>query len=510
MMVDCLNQIKNISSAYQTNDIFIIGKGPSIDLINQKVFENSLVIALNDAGRIYPPDITIFHADWVKKAIVNEKINSSLYITSTDFDSSNFSSIAKTVNRPHVSLKNDNADLMIQRLLGNEIIIEDVLFLTALQIARQIALIKKINQKVYMVGFDFVAMDGQSRKIDKKYENVFENTRNLIIGIQENYFLNTLYMCKNSEIDIFHIGERSYSRMNSIELEEKFVGSNLKIKANWDVEIVAELTTNHFGDRDRLTKLVRLAKGAGADFIKVQARNVETFYTQKELSAKYFSPFGTTFRDYRNQLELSQEDFIYLDNLCKNLNIKWFASALDQISYDFLINTDAYAIKLPSTISDHKDYLLNVSKNCSKPIVISTGMTDINYEEWILEQFGKKEKIFLLQCSSAYPTPQEACNIAVVKHYEEISKKYPNIIPGYSSHDDGWLGSALAVAAGAKMIEKHVKLGVTDWAHFDAVALDLSTNEFSKYIDKIRESEIILGSKLKKINRFENHKYKKS
>ena len=92
---------------------------------------------------------------------------------------------------------------MIQRLLGNEIIIEDILFLTALQIARQIALIKKRNQKVYMVGFDFVAMDGQSIKIDKKYENVFENTRNLIIGIQENYFLNTLYMCKNSEIDIF-------------------------------------------------------------------------------------------------------------------------------------------------------------------------------------------------------------------------------------------------------------------------------------------------------------------
>ena len=98
--------------------------------------------------------------------------------------------------------------------------------------------------------------------------------------------------------------------MNSFELEEKFLGSNLKRKTNWDVKIVAELTTNHFGDRDRLTKLVRLAKGAGADFVKVQARNVGDFYT-KRLSAKYFSPFGTTFRDYRNQLELSQED-IYL------------------------------------------------------------------------------------------------------------------------------------------------------------------------------------------------------
>ena len=101
----------------------------------------------------------------------------------------------------------------------------------------------------------------------------------------------------------------------------------------------------------------------------------------------------------------------------------------------------------------------------------------------------------------------EACNVAVVKHYADISRKFPNIIPGYSSHDDGWFGSTLAVASGAKMIEKHVKIGVTEWAHFDAVALDLSTNEFFNFVEKIRESEIILGNQLKQINDFEHHKY---
>ena len=116
--------------------------------------------------------------------------------------------------------------------------------------------------------------------------------------------------------------------------------------------------------------------------------------------------------------------------------------------------------------------------------------------------------MFLLQCSSAYPTPLEACNIAVIKHYENVSKKFPNIIPGYSSHDDGWFGSCLAVAAGAKMIEKHIKLGTTDWAHFDAVALDIRTNEFANYVGKIREAELILGNQSKQINKYENHKYK--
>ena len=280
-MEDCLTQIKGIASTYQTNDIFILGKGPSIDLIDQKVFKNSLVITLNDAERIYPSEISIFHGEWVKKSIANEGINSSLYITSTDFDASDFSEIATSIRRPYIPLSNDNGDLMIQRLLGNEIIIEDILFLTALQISRQIALLKKVKQNVFMVGFDFAPMNGQSKKIDISYENVIENTRNLIIGIQENYFLNALYTYKNSEIDIFHIGERSFSRMNKQELEEKFIGQNIKSQKNWSVEIVAELTTNHFGDRKRLTQLVRSAKSAGADFVKVQARNVETFYTQE-------------------------------------------------------------------------------------------------------------------------------------------------------------------------------------------------------------------------------------
>ena len=96
-MEHCLNLIKDIVSAYPTNDIFIIGKGPSIDLINQEVFEKSLVIAINDSDRIHPADITIFNSDWVKNSIENEGINSSLYISSTDFDSSIYSDVAKSI-----------------------------------------------------------------------------------------------------------------------------------------------------------------------------------------------------------------------------------------------------------------------------------------------------------------------------------------------------------------------------------------------------------------------------
>jgi N-acetylneuraminate synthase len=137
-------------------------------------------------------------------------------------------------------------------------------------------------------------------------------------------------------------------------------------------------------------------------------------------------------------------------------------------------------------------------------------MTDDTYEKFVLNTFSKCEELYLLQCNSAYPTPYEDCNVAVVRHYHALSQAEPRIVPGYSSHDFGWQASALAVAAGARMLEKHVKLGNTEWAHFDAVAVDLTSPLFREYVGNIRQSEVILGSDTKKINKSEHHKYFKN
>jgi sialic acid synthase SpsE len=499
------NQIANIASTYGTDSIFILGKGPSADLVRPEVYAGSLVIAVNDAERIAPADITIFHERWVEAGLEAGGYRSRLYITSQpDFVPQG----REVIHAPYIPLTQESSELVMQRFMSEELVIEDLLFLTALKVARKVADIRKRPQSVYLIGFDFDPSAGYSKSIKHDYAPHKEEERAIRISVQEFYFVNTLYFLRDANITVHHVGSRAFSALTPTELNGS-IERKLQSGERHMVSVVAELTTNHFGDRLRLERMIRASKAAGADFIKLQKRDVESFYTKEQLASNYVSPFGKTFGDYRHQLELSKDDFAFVDKLCRELGINWFASVLDEPSFHFMQDVGISMVKLPSTISEHRDYLSHVAKTYKGSVVLSTGMTDEKYEQFVTDTFVNCERLYLLQCNSAYPTPLEDCNVAVVRHYHELSKRDPRIVPGYSSHDFGWKASAMAVAAGAKMVEKHVKLGNTEWAHFDAVAVDLTTSAFKEYVDQIRETEIILGSESKKINKSEHHKYRK-
>lgn len=452
--------------------------------------------------------MTIFHADWVKTALADTGARAQLYLTSTDFRPVH----GQVFRAPHIALGQEGADLMVQRLLSDDFAIEDVLFMSALQVAREIAHHRGRPQQVYMVGFDFQPELGYAQVDGAHYEAGDDQTRAMMIGMQENFLLNALYTLQGSALNVVHVGSRSYSRLSVDDLVETFLPEvhSRSDSRSWAVSVVAEITTNHFGDLGRLERMVRASAAAGADYVKVQKRDVETFYTREQLDAPYRSPFGTTFADYRHQLELSVEGFRFLDALCKRIGIGWFASVLDEPSYRFVMQFAPPMVKLPSTISEHTDYLSHVARSCRCGIVLSTGMTDRTYEDWVLRTFANAPQLYLMQANSAYPTPPSDANIGVVRHYDRLSKSDPRIVPAYSSHDPGWFGSAMAVAAGARMVEKHVKLGNNDWAHFDAVALDLTTSAFRDYVTKVREAEVIVGTEEKAIAPSEHHKYRRS
>ena len=176
---------------------------------------------------------------------------------------------------------------------------------------------------------------------------------------------------------------------------------------------------------------------------------------------------------------------------------------MDLKSYLKLKESGLTRIKIPSTISNNSDYINFVLNDFNHELVVSTGMTDEKYLDLVTQNKSKYKKLYLLHCISSYPTNIFNLNLEVLRRYSKISK---NIIPGYSSHDIGYEGSMFAIFAGAKMIEKHVKLGNSDFGHFDETALDVRL-EFGEYVNMLRKAEMINGTPEKRILKSEHHKY---
>ena len=507
------SQIKDIASQYKDNKIFIIGKGPSLESYLSYDFSKSIVISINDSFNVIKSDLIFINKPWSLNNISKLK---NKYISFSD------NSLANTAlnSKSHQILEKQpeiyaEGTLNIDSFYDEGVSIENPLFISAMKAVMKIAKNRERKLKVYMLGFDFNYEDESSYTIpsleDKKEEEGLY--RRAILGNQENILINLINSFASSEhLEINHVGDKAYSTISTQEFLNSEKG-NLKrkipSKAQYQVKIVAEITTNHLGNKDLLVEMIRRAKESGADFVKVQKRNVETFYSKSELESYYFSDYGNTFRDYRNGLELSKEDFIYLDEECKKIGIEWFASILDKESLDFILEFKPKLIKIPSTISEFSEYHDYVAERYTGDIVISTGLTSVEYEDYILNKFKNNSKIYLLQCTSSYPTKDEDCSVSVVRHYRDLSKSNNRIIPGYSSHDLGSRASCLALAAGAMMIEKHVKMRSVFWSHFDSVSLSLENEEFANFVEDIRSAEVICGSEDKQIKDSEHHKYKK-
>ena len=65
-----------------------------------------------------------------------------------------------------------------------------------------------------------------------------------------------------------------------------------------------------------------------------------------------------------------------------------------------------------------------------------------------------------------------------------------------SDHSKSLISGSVAVSLGAKIIEKHLTLNNNSSGPDHSSSLNVS--DFKKYIDNIRDTEIILGSNLKK------------
>ena len=225
--------------------------------------------------------------------------------------------------------------------------------------------------------------------------------------------------------------------------------------------IIAEAGVNHNGSIELAKKLVEKAKEAGVDYIKFQTFKASKLVTKSAKPAEYqqknIGKEGDSQYQMLKKLELSPEEHEVLIDYCHQLGIKFFSTAFDFDSIEYLRSLNLGLWKIPSGEVTNYPFLKRIAAY-NEPSILSTGMCDMEDVRSAVDALYKnglsKENLILLHCNTEYPTPFEDVNL---KAMDALRNEF-GVEVGYSDHTKGIEVPIAAVALGATVIEKHFTL----------------------------------------------------
>lgn len=256
--------------------------------------------------------------------------------------------------------------------------------------------------------------------------------------------------------------------------------------------VVGEIGINHNGDLDAAKQLIDLAKWAGADAVKFQKRTPELAVPPDQRDKMRETPWGyISYMDYRYKVEFGKEDYAEIDAYCKQKGMDWFTSVWDTEAVDFMEQFDPICYKVASaSITDHT--LLKKIKDTGRPVVLSTGMSTMD-EIKAAVALMDMDKLMLTHTTSTYPCDPEELNLRMI---QTLKDTFPCPV-GYSGHEVGLVNSAVAVAMGACLIERHITLDRAMWGSDQAASVE--PGGLQKLVKYIRVTEQSLGDGVKKV-----------
>jgi pseudaminic acid synthase len=265
---------------------------------------------------------------------------------------------------------------------------------------------------------------------------------------------------------------------------------------------VAEVSANHNGSLDQAKQLIKTAKKYGADAVKLQT------YTPDTLTIKSNKPDfkirsglwkGKTLWDLYEKAQTPFEWHKELFYYAKKIQITCFSTPFDETAVDLLENLNCPFYKVASFEMNHIPLIKKIAQT-RKPILISTGMAnlkEIDMAYSTAKKNGAKE-IILLYCVSNYPSKISDFNFNNIR----ILKARYNCKVGFSDHSIDNKVVAVAIAAGAEVIEKHVALEGQKKG-FD-LAFSLKGREIRDYAEVIKNTSLMLGKEFFFRNKSEN------
>lgn len=275
---------------------------------------------------------------------------------------------------------------------------------------------------------------------------------------------------------------------------------NKELSQNSKNFLIAEIGVNHNGKIHNAIKLIDEAKKAGFDCVKFQTYSVDQMLKSETPLADYQKVNNKNLNNMKSLLKscsLSYEEFEKIKNYCDKKKIIFLSTPFDIESAIFLNKIGVNIFKISSGDNDNLT-LLNQIKKFKKPLILSTGMSDlVEFDRIIKILKMKKDKLAILHCVSNYPLELKNSLLGSI---HKIKSRYGYLV-GYSDHTPDNFASVAAISQGAKIIEKHVTLSkkMTGPDHF----FSLEINQFKPFVSLMRDIEFSLKNSRTKMNSVE-------
>jgi N-acetylneuraminate synthase len=219
--------------------------------------------------------------------------------------------------------------------------------------------------------------------------------------------------------------------------------------------VIAECGINANGSLALALDMIKMAADCGCDAVKFQKRDIYTVYTEDFLLSPRESPWGATQLDQKLGLEFDKEDYFRFRNFAAAHNLDISASAWDLKSLTFVEEVLRPPWhKIASAMTDNLEFVDCVAR-LGRHTYISVGMCELSHVDEVVKIFNKRKcKFTLMHCVSAYPCPEEFCNLACI---QTLKERYGCEV-GYSDHTASVWVPPMAVSLGATSLEIHITL----------------------------------------------------
>lgn len=253
--------------------------------------------------------------------------------------------------------------------------------------------------------------------------------------------------------------------------------------------IIAEISGNHKGDKERMIRLMREAAKAGFDAVKIQVFNADDMTLNKHDDEFVISSGlwqGRSLYDVYQEAATPEAWFDELFAIAKEENIILFPSIFSERGLNLMEQYHCPLYKIASFEAMDIPLIKKVVET-GKPVIISTGIIDDTQIEDLFTHIPNAKDIILLHCISNYPAPVESFNLTTMS---DIRSRF-NCLTGLSDHSVDNTAAMVATALGALAIEKHITVDRKDGAIDSEFSLPIS--EFDGFIKNIRDSHSSIG-----------------